>query len=237
MIEGRVAPVGFGRSDENARGRLTRVALCAVLLFVALAIPAIALAAEVPPHVTTEEGPDACAMCHRAHTAPGVVARSQFGSWETTGSALVIADPSSNSGDVALCLTCHGVEGFGSQILVQQDFMRPSVHTLLPLESRYDEVPEKQCSSCHDAHGSEKRDDGTPYPDFSGLSPSRATRSTRARSTARRATTTRATSTTTGSTGSASTNRPPTSACRDRHPAPRSPARTATHPTARTSHR
>jgi predicted CXXCH cytochrome family protein len=164
MIEGRVAPGGFGRSDEGARGRLTRVALCAVLLFVALAIPAIALAAEVPPHVTTEEGPDACAMCHRAHTAPGVVARSQFGSWETTGSALVIADPSSNSGDAALCLTCHGVEGFGSRLVVQDDFIRDSAHTLLPDASRYEEVPDKQCSSCHDAHGSEKRDDGTPFP-------------------------------------------------------------------------
>ena len=141
-----------------------RVALGAVLLAAVLLVPGVALAADQPPHVTTEEGPDACAMCHRAHTARGVVARSQSGSWDTTGSALVIADPSSNAGDAALCLTCHGIEGFGSRLIVQDDFIRDSAHTLLPDASRYEEVPDKQCSSCHDAHGSEKRDDGTPFP-------------------------------------------------------------------------
>ncbi|MFU8891859.1 MAG: cytochrome c3 family protein, partial [Anaerosomatales bacterium] len=164
MIEGREAPGEFRRSDEGARGRLIRVALGAVLLVTMLVVPVTALAADLPPHVTTEEGPDACAMCHRAHTAPGVVARSQSGSWDTTGSALVIADPLSNAGDAALCLTCHGIEGFGSQIVVQDDFLRDSAHTLLPDASRYEEVPEKQCSSCHDAHGSEKGEDGTPNP-------------------------------------------------------------------------
>ncbi|MDF1541805.1 MAG: cytochrome c3 family protein [Anaerosomatales bacterium] len=164
MIEGREAPGESRRSDEGARGRLIRVALGAVLLVAALVVPGTAVAVDLPPHVTTEEGPDACAMCHRAHTAPGVVARSQSGSWDTTGSALVIANPLSNAGDAALCLTCHGIEGFGSQIVVQDDFLRDSAHTLLPDASRYEEVPEKQCSSCHDAHGSEKRADGTPYP-------------------------------------------------------------------------
>lgn len=163
MIESRVAPGGSGRSDEGARGRLTRVALCAVFFFVVLALPAIAPAADVAPHLTTEEGPDACAMCHRAHTAPGVVARSQFGSWETTSSALILAQPS-NAGDAALCLTCHGIDALGSGIEVQSDFAGASAHSLLPDDSRYEEVPEKQCSSCHDAHGAEKRGDGTPYP-------------------------------------------------------------------------
>lgn len=162
MIEGRVVSGRFRRAGEGARGRFTRVALCAVLFFVTAMVPGIALAAD-PPHVTTEEGPDACAMCHRAHTAPGVVARSQFGSWETTGSALILAQPS-NTGDAALCLTCHGVDSLGSGIDVQSDFGRSSVHSLLPQGSRYVDVPQKQCSSCHDAHGSKKRGDGTPFP-------------------------------------------------------------------------
>ncbi len=163
MVKGRVTSGVFGRPDEGSRGSIMRIAVCAILFVVLAALPAGAFADVEAPHVTTEEGPDACAMCHRAHTAPGVVARSQFGSWETTGSALILAQPS-NTGDAALCLTCHGIDALGSGTNVQSDFAKLSTHSLLPHESRYEDVPDKQCSSCHDAHGSAKRDDGTPYP-------------------------------------------------------------------------
>jgi hypothetical protein len=164
MVDCRVAPAHPGRTDKGAWGR-TGVALCAVLVFAALALlPALAFADDLPPHVTPDEGPDACAMCHRAHTAPGVVERTQPGSWETTGSALVLSDPRANNGDVALCLTCHGIDALGSGIDIQSGFAGASAHSLLPDASRYAEVPQKQCSSCHDSHGSERRDDGTPYP-------------------------------------------------------------------------
>ncbi|HSV91551.1 MAG TPA: cytochrome c3 family protein, partial [Desulfobacterales bacterium] len=101
-------------------------------------------------------------MCHRAHSAPGVVARTQLGSWEMTGSALVLARPS-DTGDAALCLTCHGIDALGSATEVQSGFLGDSAHSMMPGDSRYDGVPRKQCSSCHDAHGSERRADGTPY--------------------------------------------------------------------------
>jgi len=157
-------PGSTGRTDTGARG-VAGVALCAVLIFAALVlVPALAIAADLPPHVTPDEGPDPCAMCHRAHTAPGVVARSQPGTWETTSSALVLADPASNSGDAALCLTCHGIDALGSGTEVQSDLMGSSAHSMLPADSLYEGVPPKQCSTCHDSHGAERRDDGTPYP-------------------------------------------------------------------------
>lgn len=162
MIEGRVSPERIGRTGEGARGSRW-VALGAVLLVAVLALlPAVVYAAELPPHVTSDDGPDTCAMCHRAHTAAGVVERSQYDTWETAGSALVLAQPS-DTGDAALCLMCHGVDALGSQIEVQSDFLRESAHSMLPDESRYEGIPAKQCSSCHDAHGSDRRSDNEPY--------------------------------------------------------------------------
>lgn len=164
MIEGPATPGFTGRTDAGARG-VTGVALCAVLVFAALALfSAPVFAADLPPHVTPDEGPDPCAMCHRSHSAPGVVARSQLGTWETTSSALVLADPSTDSGDAALCLTCHGIDALGSGTEVQSAFAGASSHSMLPDDSLYEGVPPKQCSSCHDSHGAERRGDGTPYP-------------------------------------------------------------------------
>lgn len=152
-----------GRVDEGARGSRWVARGAVLIAAMLLLLPAIAYAADLPPHVTPEDGPDACAMCHRAHTAAGVVERSQYDTWETAGSALVLAQPS-DTGDAALCLMCHGVDALGSEIEVQSDLLRASAHSMLPADSRYEGVPAKQCSSCHDAHGSDRRADKTPYP-------------------------------------------------------------------------
>ena len=151
-VGGRVSGA-IGRIGVGLRGDVRRAVAGTAVLVALLALPAVAFASDAP-HVSTDDGPDACAMCHRAHTAPGVVARSQAGSWDATGSALIIAQPS-NTGDQALCLACHGIDGFGSTLDVQSDFLRDSVHLRTPDVSAYGPSA-KQCSSCHDAHGAEK---------------------------------------------------------------------------------
>ena len=163
MIGGRVALAVRGRAATRVKGVARLAPFVASLAAVLLLLPLVAFAGDTPPHVTPDEGPDACAMCHRAHSAPGVVARRQFGSWEMTGSALVLARPS-DTGDAALCLTCHGIDALGAATEVQSGFLGASAHSMMPRDSRYDDVPPKQCSSCHDAHGAERRIDGTPYP-------------------------------------------------------------------------
>lgn len=153
MTLGRVASPLAGRTGTGYRGVRWRVALGAAVFAMLLVAPAASLASDAP-HVSPEDGPDACAMCHRTHTAPGVVSYPMAGSWETTGSALIVAQPS-DTGDQALCLTCHGVDGLGSVLDVQGELLRSSVHSMAPDPSAYGPSP-KQCSSCHDAHGAEK---------------------------------------------------------------------------------
>ena len=145
---------GKGVSPTKA---LSGVALACALM---LAIPAIAYA-EVP-HVATGTTPDTCAMCHRAHTAPGDFGRVDAESWEMTSSALGLAVPSA-AGDTALCYVCHGVDALGSGTPVGASFEETSVHTLAPVASPFGPSV-KYCSSCHDAHGTDKVTTDTPYP-------------------------------------------------------------------------
>ncbi len=118
--------------------------------------------AETAPHVSTSSTPDTCAMCHRAHTAPGTFGRSTPDSWDMTSSALALAVPS-DTGDTQLCYVCHGFEALGSGTDVQSSFNATSAHALAPTTSAYGPAL-KQCSSCHDSHGSDKISTGTPFP-------------------------------------------------------------------------
>lgn len=148
MIRG----MGFDRTTF-----LTGVALMCALVLVS---PSAALA-DVP-HVAVGPAPDTCAMCHRAHTAPGTVQRIDAESQEMTGSALALVLPS-DKGDTELCYVCHGVDALGSGTPVGASFEETSVHTLAPTASPFGPSV-KYCSSCHDAHGADKITTGTPYP-------------------------------------------------------------------------
>jgi predicted CXXCH cytochrome family protein len=126
-----------------------------------LGFVATALAA-VPPHVPDTAPTDSCAMCHRAHTADAVVPYRSSDTTETTGTSLLMA-PDPTRGDVSLCLTCHGVGQLGSNSDVESAFARVSVHSLAPSSAPYGPNP-LYCSSCHDAHGTDRTTSGTPYP-------------------------------------------------------------------------
>jgi predicted CXXCH cytochrome family protein len=125
-------------------------------------LPAAALGADLAPHVAESQDSDVCAMCHRAHTAAGSTQWSPFGRPDETHSAL-IAQPTTSTGDVDFCYTCHGVDAIGANSDVQSTFLQPSIHSLDPSTSPYGPSP-KQCSDCHDSHGSAKTTAGTPYP-------------------------------------------------------------------------
>jgi predicted CXXCH cytochrome family protein len=105
---------------------------------------------------------DACAICHRAHTATGSVPYRMPGSTDTTGSSLIASTEASGT-DVPLCYSCHGIAQLGSAADVQSSFESSSVHVLAPATSPYGTSP-KLCSSCHDSHGSARTASGTPYP-------------------------------------------------------------------------
>lgn len=116
------------------------------------------------PHVSGGEDSDVCAMCHRVHSSAsdaGWTARTPSGI-ETTGFAL-LAVPSTGAGDSHMCFSCHGIERLGSETDVQSAFTSASGHRLTPADSPFGPA-RKQCSSCHDSHGAERMDDGTPYP-------------------------------------------------------------------------
>jgi predicted CXXCH cytochrome family protein len=118
--------------------------------------------AAMPPHVPDASPTDSCAMCHRAHTADSAVPYRTTESTETTGTSLLIStDPS--RGDIALCLTCHGVGQLGSNTDVESAFSRASVHSLAPTSAPYGPSP-TYCSTCHDPHGTDRTTSGTPYP-------------------------------------------------------------------------
>jgi len=121
-----------------------------------------AFAVGLPPHVPDASPTDSCAMCHRAHTADTVVPYRTPDTTETTGTSLLIAsDPA--RGDVSLCLTCHGVGQLGSNTDVESAFTSASVHSLAPASAPYGPSP-LMCSSCHDAHGTDRTTSETPYP-------------------------------------------------------------------------
>ena len=141
-------------------GPTTVLAGVALACALALGVPTVALAAV--PHVATGTSPDTCAMCHRAHTAPGDFGRVDVDSWEMTSSALGLAVPSA-SGDTALCYVCHGIDALGSGTPVGASFEQTSAHTLAPVASPFGPSV-KYCSSCHDSHGADKVTTDTPYP-------------------------------------------------------------------------
>jgi len=139
-------------------------AVYAVLLFVVcffcLASQAVAVDA---PHVPTDVETDACAMCHRTHTAASdttyVVPAQPL---DAANSALILGTYT-EVGDTGLCYTCHGVDALGSTFDIQSAATSESSHTLMPFSSAYGPTA-KQCSSCHDSHGSDRDLAGDPYP-------------------------------------------------------------------------
>jgi len=113
----------------------------------------------IPPHVSLDTDTDACAMCHRAHTSASGVGRSVDG----TRNALVVGTGTRISGDVQLCYACHGVDTLGSIRDVQTEVLSGPGHILTPDTSVFG-PNHKQCSDCHDVHGSAKTAGGGPFP-------------------------------------------------------------------------
>lgn len=118
--------------------------------------------ADTAPHITTELETDACAMCHRAHTAAGDGWYREQGSFEITRTALLVSGGSAGEADTGLCFACHGIEALGSGTDIQTPFSSASSHKIAPDDSVWGPTP-KQCSDCHDSHGLERQGDGTPY--------------------------------------------------------------------------
>lgn len=144
-------------------GYRRRIVLAALALaFACVFFGSPAAFAATAPHVATSPTTDTCAMCHRAHTAPGSFGRVTPDSWEMTSSALAVAVPS-DTGDTQLCYVCHGFEALGSGTDVQSSFNATSAHTLAPVASPYGPSI-KQCSSCHDSHGADEIATDTPFP-------------------------------------------------------------------------
>jgi hypothetical protein len=144
------------RERSSLRGAF--VVAASVLCILLIAPIALAL----PPHVSTEPDTDACAMCHRLHTsASGILTGvSEDG---TRTNALAVGTSGTDGGDAQLCYACHGVDTLGSSKAVQSEFESGPGHSLAPTSSVFG-PSEKQCSDCHDSHGTAKRVDGTPYP-------------------------------------------------------------------------
>lgn len=137
-------------------GSVLALSFCALLAFAS-----VARAEVTAPHIPLQEDTDACAMCHRAHSgANDATWTSQ--SFGASGSALVVGTPSGD-GDVDLCYSCHGAAMLGASTDVETSFETSSAHSLAPSTSPYGASP-KQCSSCHDSHGSERVATDTPYP-------------------------------------------------------------------------
>ena len=144
------------------RFRAASLGLALVALFaVILMNSTLAVALPVAPHVATNRDTDVCAMCHRSHTSASDGTWTSSVASATSGSALLAG--ASDSGDTGLCYTCHGVDTLGSGIDVQSSLETSSGHSLDPTSSAYGPSP-KQCSSCHDSHGSAHDASGTSYP-------------------------------------------------------------------------
>ena len=146
------------RTDSALRRRLAAVLFGAVVLAI---LPSLAFAGGAP-HVTQDESPDTCAMCHRTHTAAGSATWQDRAGFDTTHSALLVS-PTGNSGDSGFCYTCHGTEAVGANTDVQTPFRSSSHHALEPSTSPYG-PSSKQCSDCHDSHGTARTATGSPYP-------------------------------------------------------------------------
>ncbi len=143
-------------------GRTTRawsIAAIAVVCFCVLSGHAYA---SVAPHVPEETDTDACAMCHRAHTAGSDTQFRSFWDPETFGSALILGT-GADAGDTLMCFTCHGVDSLGSVYEVQSALEATSAHLMAPFDSVFGPSP-KDCSDCHDSHGVQRRLDGSTFP-------------------------------------------------------------------------
>ncbi len=153
--------VAYSGKGVRRTGFLVATACCAAIALACA--PAVLATTVVPPHVPTELETDACAICHRAHTAASDITRTIEGSsGDTTRTALIVG-VYSGAADTQLCFSCHGVEGLGSAIDVQSDFEASSAHSIAPSPSEFGPSP-KRCSSCHDSHGSQRMPGGMPYP-------------------------------------------------------------------------
>lgn len=142
-----------------------RVLSIAVMAFVVLALLAcaqIAAATVLPPHVAQQEDTDSCAICHRGHTSASG-AQTRADALGTQANALLVGTAPKQNGDVLLCLACHGMDTLGSTLDVQSEFLSGPGHKVAPQSSKYGPSP-KQCSDCHDSHGTSRTASGTPYP-------------------------------------------------------------------------
>ncbi len=148
--------------DARQTHRSRSLAGLAVAAIVFAVAGAPLTAAAVAPHVAQSEDTDACAMCHRSKTATARVntewsrvVASETGDAEDLRNALLVGSEADD--DTGLCFSCHGVERLGSATDVQSAFESTSAHSLAPEASAYGRSP-KQCSTCHDSHGTDKVD-------------------------------------------------------------------------------
>jgi hypothetical protein len=144
------------RERSILRGALLVAALAVCILMRA------SLAVALPPHVSTDPDTDSCAMCHRSHTSASDIPTG-LDEGGTRANALTVGSAGADGGDAQLCYACHGVDTLGSSKAVQGEFDSGPGHSLAPSSSAFGPT-QKQCSDCHDAHGTAKRPDGTPYP-------------------------------------------------------------------------
>jgi len=151
-----------GSSRARSRARIAALAaLAATLTALLLAFAPAAHAQDVAPHVAIDTDTDVCAMCHRAHTSAQEASHTVAGSFELTGSALLVGS-FTDEGDAGLCYVCHGVSALGAVTDIETSFLATSSHVLTPDTSEYGPT-KKQCSTCHDSHGTDHDTDGEPF--------------------------------------------------------------------------
>lgn len=113
-----------------------------------------------PPHVPLGDDTDTCAMCHRSHTSASTDTWESADESATKMSSLLVG---TGEYDMEMCYTCHGVDWLGSGTDIQTPFQGGSGHALAPEESEFGPSP-KECSDCHDSHGTDRTAGGDPYP-------------------------------------------------------------------------
>jgi len=159
--------MAYGATASHRRDRSMKplfAGASAVLLLAAvmlLTFAGNAYAEDLAPHIAIDTDTDVCAMCHRAHTSSQDASRTEFGSIELTGSALLVGS-FVEEGDAGLCYACHGVSALGATSDVESSFLSTSTHLLKPEISEFGPT-RKQCSTCHDSHGTDHDTDGQPF--------------------------------------------------------------------------
>lgn len=149
------------RHGRSLSGRAAvALLLCAAAAPLALSAAPASYTDGMAPHIANSVDTDACAMCHRGHTAANTaVSNVATGS---PGNALLASGP--DAGDKGLCYSCHGVEALGSSIEVQSSFEASSGHAIYPETSAYGVPAVKSCGTCHDPHGAARNASAAPYP-------------------------------------------------------------------------